>query len=182
MNKDQAKGTVKNLIGKVQEEAGKLTGSEAQQAKGLNKQVEGKAQKTFGDVKEVVKDVVKKHWDFPLAHGKRANAVFHGHGYWHSCCAPPGANAGGLEMKIFVAALVFSLLSAFTGVFAVTGLNEISNASISPYTVDVTQPSQKVQQWVNRWAFGFGDAALRLPGRGTGKGPAGGVARQLLFL
>ncbi|MEO8119560.1 MAG: CsbD family protein [Rhodoferax sp.] len=60
MNKDQAKGTVKNLTGKVQEEAGKLVGSNEQRVKGLNKQIEGKAQKTFGDVKEVVKDAIDK--------------------------------------------------------------------------------------------------------------------------
>ena len=60
MNKDQAKGTLKNLTGKVQEEAGKLMGNKEQQAKGLNKQVEGQTQKTFGDVKEVIKDAVDK--------------------------------------------------------------------------------------------------------------------------
>lgn len=43
MNKDQAKGTVKNITGKVQEEAGKLIGNKEQQVKGLNKQIEGKA-------------------------------------------------------------------------------------------------------------------------------------------
>ena len=38
MNKDQAKGTVKDIAGKVQQEAGKLTGNREQQAKGLQKQ------------------------------------------------------------------------------------------------------------------------------------------------
>jgi uncharacterized protein YjbJ (UPF0337 family) len=56
MNKDQVKGTAKNLAGQLQEEAGKLVGSTHQQVKGLNKQSEGKAQKSLGDVKEVVKD------------------------------------------------------------------------------------------------------------------------------
>jgi uncharacterized protein YjbJ (UPF0337 family) len=56
MNKDQVKGTVKNLAGQVQEEAGKLVGNTHQQVKGLTKQSEGKAQKNLGDVKEVVKD------------------------------------------------------------------------------------------------------------------------------
>lgn len=60
MNKDQAKGTVKNITGIVQEEAGKLVGSKEQQVKGLNKQIAGKAQKTFGDVKKVVKDAINK--------------------------------------------------------------------------------------------------------------------------
>ena len=53
MNKDQVKGAAKDLVGKVQEEAGKLVGSKAQQVKGLNRQIAGTAQKTIGDVKEV---------------------------------------------------------------------------------------------------------------------------------
>ncbi|KIO48504.1 CsbD family protein [Nitrosospira sp. NpAV] len=59
MNKDQVKGTAKNVAGKVQQEAGKLTGSKEQQAKGAAKQVAGKAQKSMGDVKEAVKDSTK---------------------------------------------------------------------------------------------------------------------------
>ena len=55
MNKDQVKGAVKNTVGKVQEEAGKLVGSKSQQAKGLEKQVEGTTEKKIGDVKHVVK-------------------------------------------------------------------------------------------------------------------------------
>ena len=55
MNKDQVKGEVKDLAGKIQEEAGKLTGSKEQQAKGLEKQIEGKIQKGVGDLKETVK-------------------------------------------------------------------------------------------------------------------------------
>jgi uncharacterized protein YjbJ (UPF0337 family) len=60
MNKDQVKGTVKDIAGKAQEEAGKLVGNKEQQAKGLLKQVEGKAEKRFGDVKEIVKDSARK--------------------------------------------------------------------------------------------------------------------------
>ena len=60
MNKNQVNGTVKDLTGKVQEEAGKLVGNKEQQAKGLLKQVEGKAEKAFGNAKEVVKDAVRK--------------------------------------------------------------------------------------------------------------------------
>lgn len=59
MNKDQIKGTAKDVAGKVQEEAGKLVGSKEQQAKGLSKQVAGKTQKSVGDVKEAVKDSTK---------------------------------------------------------------------------------------------------------------------------
>ena len=45
MNKDQVQGTLKDMAGKIQEEAGKLVGSKKQQAKGLKKQAEGKIQK-----------------------------------------------------------------------------------------------------------------------------------------
>ena len=57
MNKDQVKGELKDIGGKIQEEAGKAVGSSKQQAKGLSKQAEGKLQKGFGDVKEALKDV-----------------------------------------------------------------------------------------------------------------------------
>lgn len=56
MNKDQVKGSAKDVAGKIQEEAGKLVGSKEQQAKGLSKQVSGKAQKGLGDVKQAVED------------------------------------------------------------------------------------------------------------------------------
>ena len=59
MNKDQVKGAVKNVAGKVQEEVGKLAGSKEQQIKGLDKQIAGKAEKTYGDAKEVVKNAMK---------------------------------------------------------------------------------------------------------------------------
>lgn len=59
MNKDQVKGAAKQGAGKVQEAAGKAVGSSRQEAKGLNKQVEGATQKSYGDVKENVKDTLK---------------------------------------------------------------------------------------------------------------------------
>jgi uncharacterized protein YjbJ (UPF0337 family) len=60
MNKDQVKGAAKEVAGKVQQQAGKLVGSEEQEAKGIGKQVEGNVQKNVGDAKEVVKDAVRK--------------------------------------------------------------------------------------------------------------------------
>lgn len=59
MNKDQVKGAVKDASGKVQEKAGRVTGNQEQESKGLGKQAEGKTQKTVGDVKEAVKDLRK---------------------------------------------------------------------------------------------------------------------------
>lgn len=59
MNKDQVKGSVKDTAGKVQEKVGAATGNRDQEAKGLGKQVEGKTQKTVGDVKDAVNNLRK---------------------------------------------------------------------------------------------------------------------------
>jgi len=56
MNKDQVKGKLKDIGGKIQEEAGKVVGSSEQQAKGLSKQVEGKVQEKIGNAEEAIKD------------------------------------------------------------------------------------------------------------------------------
>jgi len=55
MNKDQVKGKLKDIGGKIQEEVGDVVGSSEQQAKGLANQVEGKTQEKYGDAKEVIK-------------------------------------------------------------------------------------------------------------------------------
>lgn len=60
MNKDQVKGTLKDIGGKIQKEAGKVVGSSNREAKGIEKQVEGKVRKKVSDAEEIVKD-----------HGKR---------------------------------------------------------------------------------------------------------------
>ncbi len=49
MNRDQIKGRMKDVGGKIQEKAGKATGNRSQQAKGLLNQGVGKVQKTVGD-------------------------------------------------------------------------------------------------------------------------------------
>lgn len=51
MNKDQAKGHMKDLAGKARQKIGKLTGNRSQQAKGLGQRAEGKLQKGAGDLK-----------------------------------------------------------------------------------------------------------------------------------
>jgi uncharacterized protein YjbJ (UPF0337 family) len=56
MNKDQVKGVTKDVVGKAQEQAGKLVGSKEQQIKGVLKQISGKVQKGVGDVKQAVKN------------------------------------------------------------------------------------------------------------------------------
>jgi uncharacterized protein YjbJ (UPF0337 family) len=60
MNKNQAKGTAKDVAGKIQEEAGKLVGSKEQQIKGLSKQISGKMQKGIGDVEQSVEELDKR--------------------------------------------------------------------------------------------------------------------------
>ena len=55
MNKDQVKGAAKDAAGKAQVKTGEAVGSATQEAKGLVKQGEGKVQKAYGDVKEVIK-------------------------------------------------------------------------------------------------------------------------------
>ncbi|MES2633638.1 MAG: CsbD family protein [Pseudomonadota bacterium] len=60
MNKDQVKGTAKDIAGEAQENLGKVIGSKEQEAKGEARQVEGKLQKGVGDVKEGIKDAVDK--------------------------------------------------------------------------------------------------------------------------
>lgn len=59
MNKDQMKGTAKDLAGKMQREVGKATGNTTQEAKGIKNQMSGKVQKTVGNIKEGVKNATR---------------------------------------------------------------------------------------------------------------------------
>ena len=59
MNRDQVKGAAKDVVGKIQEEAGKVVGSKEQQIKGLSKQISGKVQKGVGDLKQAVEGLKK---------------------------------------------------------------------------------------------------------------------------
>ena len=54
MNRDQVKGTTKDVAGKVQQKVGQLTGNKTQQLKGAVKQVEGKVQKGVGNVEQAL--------------------------------------------------------------------------------------------------------------------------------
>jgi uncharacterized protein YjbJ (UPF0337 family) len=60
MNKDQVKGSAKEVAGKVQAQVGKVVGSPEQQVKGHVREAEGKTQHVVGDVKELVKDAASK--------------------------------------------------------------------------------------------------------------------------
>jgi len=60
MNKDQVKGRVEQAKGSVKEATGKVVGNDRLQAEGKIDKVTGKTQATYGDVKEDIKDAVKK--------------------------------------------------------------------------------------------------------------------------
>ena len=59
MNRNQVKGTAKDLAGKVQRKVGEGTGNTSQQIKGAAKQVEGKLQKGVGHVEKAAEDADK---------------------------------------------------------------------------------------------------------------------------
>ena len=54
MNKQQLQGSMKAIVGKMQEDFGILVGSAEQQVLGLRKQVSGRAERRIGDVKELI--------------------------------------------------------------------------------------------------------------------------------
>ncbi len=60
MNRDQVKGTAKDVAGKVQLKVGQLTGNKTQQLKGAAKQVEGNVQKGMGNVEEALDKANRK--------------------------------------------------------------------------------------------------------------------------
>ena len=60
INKDQVEGRAKEVGGKLQQEAGKLTGNRKEQAKGLANRAVGAGQAKAGDLAEKVKGAVKR--------------------------------------------------------------------------------------------------------------------------
>jgi uncharacterized protein YjbJ (UPF0337 family) len=55
MNKDQVKGTVKDIAGRIERQAGEWTGDEKKKVHGTMKQAEGKIQNAWGNVKDAGK-------------------------------------------------------------------------------------------------------------------------------
>jgi uncharacterized protein YjbJ (UPF0337 family) len=53
MNKDQAKGHMKDIAGRARAKLGSLTGNRKEQAKGVATRAEGKLQKGVGDAKSI---------------------------------------------------------------------------------------------------------------------------------
>jgi len=60
MNQDQMKGRGKEVKGNIKEAAGKALGNERMTTEGQAEQVEGKVQKTYGDVKHDVGQAIDK--------------------------------------------------------------------------------------------------------------------------
>jgi uncharacterized protein YjbJ (UPF0337 family) len=61
MNKDQVKGRIEQAKGAVKETAGKVVGNRKLETDGQIDQATGKTQAAFGDIKEDVKDAVKRN-------------------------------------------------------------------------------------------------------------------------
>ena len=55
MNRDQAKGHMKDMAGKARAKIGAMTGNRKQQAKGMAQQAAGKAQEGMGDMKNIAR-------------------------------------------------------------------------------------------------------------------------------
>jgi uncharacterized protein YjbJ (UPF0337 family) len=60
MDKDEIKGKLKDVGGRVERQAGEWTGDKETEARGAADQAEGKAQKGIGKVKDALKPDKKK--------------------------------------------------------------------------------------------------------------------------
>ena len=72
MNKNQMKGTAKDIGGKIQQKVGQAVGSAKHEAEGLQKQAEGKVQKAVGNAQEAVKDSKQSHQGDALIYSGRS--------------------------------------------------------------------------------------------------------------
>jgi uncharacterized protein YjbJ (UPF0337 family) len=59
MNKDQVKGKVKDVAGRIERQAGEWTGDPEKQVNGALKQAEGKMQNAWGDAKDAAQKAGK---------------------------------------------------------------------------------------------------------------------------
>jgi uncharacterized protein YjbJ (UPF0337 family) len=55
MDMDRVKGAARNMVGKIKETLGKVTGHKSMQAEGNKDQAAGKVQKSYGRAKDTVK-------------------------------------------------------------------------------------------------------------------------------
>jgi len=65
MNKDQIKGKVKDVEGRVERQVGEWTGDKEKQAHGTVKQAEGKVLSAWGDVKDAGEKAVDRNRTTP---------------------------------------------------------------------------------------------------------------------
>ena len=72
MNKDQVKGKVKDVAGRIERQAREWTGDEKKEAHGTMKQAEGKIQNAWGNINSniIIKDAGKKAADEAKAPSK----------------------------------------------------------------------------------------------------------------
>jgi len=61
MNKDQVKGKVKDVAGRIERQAGEWTGDREKQVHGAMKQVEGKVQNAWGNAKDAAEKADKRN-------------------------------------------------------------------------------------------------------------------------
>ena len=61
MNKDQVKGRIEQVKGNVKEATGKVVGNKKLETEGQLDKIAGKTQAGYGDLKEDVKDAVKRN-------------------------------------------------------------------------------------------------------------------------
>lgn len=59
MNKDQVKGTINDVEGRVKRQVGEWTGDEDAQVEGTVQQIKGKAQTAWGNVKDAAHSTTK---------------------------------------------------------------------------------------------------------------------------
>jgi uncharacterized protein YjbJ (UPF0337 family) len=59
MNSDRIKGKANQMVGKMKQGAGEMTGNEQLANKGVADQVKGAAQETWGNVKDTVHEVAR---------------------------------------------------------------------------------------------------------------------------
>jgi uncharacterized protein YjbJ (UPF0337 family) len=60
MDKDRVKGTIDDAAGRVKRQVGEWTGDTQSQAEGAAQQVKGKAEKAWGNVKDIARDAVNR--------------------------------------------------------------------------------------------------------------------------
>ena len=60
VNQDRVQGTIKEVAGRAKHQLGECTGNTNTQMEGLAQEVKGKAQKTWGAVKDAARDARKE--------------------------------------------------------------------------------------------------------------------------